>query len=154
MLSVGANEQQQRHQKRLHSALQHREMKPIIVLLYPLLPFLQVMLGAGPDEQQQRQRQQELELERMRRGYHHTHSRLVTDEERHTAAGSSSSNASAPWGSSGYLPPGASAAGYYPQVPKPDVPPIRYNTRQQQQQQMRKHKVRCLCEQQVRSGLS
>jgi hypothetical protein len=142
MLSVGANEQQQRHQERLQSALQQREIKPLIGLLYPLLPVLQVMLGAGPDEQQQRQRQQELELERMRRGYHHTHSRLVTDEERHGAG--SSSNASAPWGSSGYLPPGASAAGYYPEVPKPDVPPIHYNTRQQQQQQqMRQRKVRC-----------
>jgi hypothetical protein len=103
---------------------------------------VQVMLGAGPDEQQQRQRQQELELERMRRGYHRTHSRLVTDDERYAAAGVGSSGAAAPYGSSGHLPAGASAAGYYPEVPKPDVPPIYYDPRQQQQQQMRQRKVR------------
>lgn len=84
-----------------------------------ILSMLVTVLGGGPDGEQQRQRQQQLENERMRRGYHRTHSRLVND-------------LMAPEGSSGYdqqqqgggLPAGAMGAGYYPSVPRADVPPI------------------------------
>lgn len=86
-----------------------------------ILSMLVTVLGGGPDSEQQRQRQQQLEYERMRRGYHRTHSRLVTDQL-------------APDGSSGFdeqaqqrgrgLPAGAMGAGYYPSVPRADVPPI------------------------------
>uniref|UniRef100_A0A383VI33 Peptidase M48 domain-containing protein n=1 Tax=Tetradesmus obliquus TaxID=3088 RepID=A0A383VI33_TETOB len=121
-----------------HALARHNTEKMGMGLALSMISSMaMVMLGAGPDEQQQKQRQQELELERMRRGYHRTHSRLVTDA---AAAAGSSSGAAAPWGSSGYVPPGASAAGYYPEVPKPDLPPIHYDPRQQQQHQMRQRK--------------
>eukprot|EP00878_Enallax_costatus_P029878 GHUV01032444.1.p1 GENE.GHUV01032444.1~~GHUV01032444.1.p1 ORF type:complete len:240 (+),score=71.55 GHUV01032444.1:428-1147(+) len=79
-----------------------------------ILSMLVTMLGGGPGSEQQRQRQEELERERMRRGYHRTHARLVSEV--------------APDGSEQQgLPAGAMGAGYYPSIPKADVPPIQYD---------------------------
>lgn len=107
-----------------HALARHNTEKMGLGLAISMvLSMLVTVLGGGPDGEQQRQRQQQLETERMRRGYHQTHARLVTDP---LAPESSSSygQQQREQGEGGGLPAGTMGAGYYPSVPRADVPPI------------------------------
>eukprot|EP00879_Flechtneria_rotunda_P011443 GHRR01011953.1.p1 GENE.GHRR01011953.1~~GHRR01011953.1.p1 ORF type:complete len:282 (+),score=105.25 GHRR01011953.1:421-1266(+) len=100
-----------------HALARHNTEKLSLGLAISIVSSMAMAaIGAGPDQEQQRKRQQQLEYERMRRGYHRTHARYVAD----------GGDDPVPWGAAG------AAGGYYPSVPRPDVPPISYKQQQKQ----------------------